>query len=57
MTDGTEWVVVDFKFGRERDEYHDQVRQYMDLLRQMGHTRVSGYLWLVYSNRIVEVTP
>ena len=55
MTDGTEWIVVDFKFGRERDEYHDQVRQYMDLLRSMGHTRVSGYLWFVYNNQIVEV--
>jgi hypothetical protein len=56
MTDGHEWVVVDFKFGNEHAEYHDQVRQYMELLRQMGHTSISGFLWYVYANRIVEVT-
>ena len=56
MTDGREWVVVDFKFGGEHPEYHDQVREYMHLLQQMGHTAVSGYLWYVYANRIVEVS-
>ena len=56
MTDGREWIVVDFKFGGEHPEYHDQVREYMQLLRQMGHSPVSGYLWFVYANRIVEVT-
>ena len=25
MTNGKEWVVVDFKFGSPKDEYHDQV--------------------------------
>jgi predicted RecB family nuclease len=55
MTDGQEWIVVDFKFGSPKPEYHDQVRQYMQLLASMGHTRISGYLWYVYSNRIVEV--
>ena len=55
MTDGNEWIVVDFKFGGEHPEYHDQVREYMTLLRQMGHSRVSGFLWFVYSNKIVEV--
>jgi len=55
MTDGRETVVVDFKFGRERDEYHRQVREYMNLLMQMGLPEVSGYLWFVYSNKIVKV--
>ena len=55
MTDGREWVVVDFKFGSPKDEYHDQVREYMQLLADMGHTRIKGYLWFVYSNRIEEV--
>jgi hypothetical protein len=57
MTDGREWIVVDFKFGRPRDEYHEQVRRYMQLLRQMGHDNISGYLWFVYSNQVIEVTP
>ncbi len=55
LTDGNETVVIDYKFGKERDDYHDQVREYMTLLRQMGHTKVKGFLWFVYSNRIVEV--
>lgn len=56
MTDGKEWVVVDFKFGSPKDEYHDQVREYMQLLADMGHTNIKGYLWFVYSNKIEEVT-
>ena len=55
MTDGTQWIVVDFKFGRPRDEYNDQVRQYMQLLADMGHQHITGYLWFVYSNKIIEV--
>ncbi len=55
MTDGKETVVVDFKFGRPRDDYHDQVRTYMQLLSKMGHEHVRGYLWYVFSNEIVEV--
>ncbi len=55
MTNGKEWVVVDFKFGSPKDEYHDQVREYMALLADMGHTNIKGYLWFVYSNRIEEV--
>jgi predicted RecB family nuclease len=55
MTDGEQTIVVDFKFGREREEYHAQVRQYMQLLTTMGHQNVKGYLWLIYTNKIIEV--
>ena len=55
MTDGHEWLVVDFKFGRPRDAYHKQVNEYMRLLQSMGHNNVRGYLWYVYSNKIEEV--
>ena len=55
MTDGRETHVVDFKFGHPRDEYHDQVREYMHLLRSMGMPNVKGWLWYVYSNKIEEV--
>jgi hypothetical protein len=55
MTDGHEWIVVDFKFGAPKPEYHDQVRQYMTLLASMGHDHIRGYLWYVYSNQIEEV--
>ena len=55
MTDGTRWIVVDFKFGRPRPEYRDQVHEYMQLIESMGHTDVTGYLWYVYSNKIEQV--
>ncbi|MBQ6203676.1 MAG: UvrD-helicase domain-containing protein [Prevotella sp.] len=55
MTDGTETIVVDFKFGRERQEYKDQVNEYMTLLTKMGHSKVRGYIWYVYNNQIKEV--
>ena len=55
MGDGQRMIVVDFKFGHPRPEYHEQVREYMQLLQQMGHSQVEGYLWYVYSNKIEEV--
>ena len=57
MTDGQNWVVVDFKFGSPKPEYHDQVQEYMDLIRQMHSPveSIKGYLWYVYSNQIEEV--
>ena len=55
LTDGQTTIVIDFKFGRERQEYHEQLNEYMELLREMGHRDVKGYLWFVYSNQIVEV--
>ena len=55
MTDGNEWIVVDFKFGHPDPEYHTQVRRYMDLLSSMGHQNIKGYLWYVYNNKIEEV--
>ncbi|MDE6807669.1 MAG: PD-(D/E)XK nuclease family protein, partial [Prevotella sp.] len=57
LTDGQQTIVIDFKFGHERQEYHDQVREYMNLLREMGHHNVRGYLWFVYSNQSIEVKP
>ncbi|MCF0235472.1 MAG: Dna2/Cas4 domain-containing protein, partial [Bacteroidaceae bacterium] len=52
---GDQTIIVDYKFGRTRPDYHDQVRQYADLLRQMGHTNIRGYLWYVTHNEIEEV--
>ena len=52
MTDGERFIVVDFKFARERDEHHKQVCSYMEQLHRMGHTNVEGYLWYVYENRV-----
>ena len=58
MTDGTNWVVVDFKFAAPKPEHESQVRNYMSLIRQMHPDQtITGYLWYIYPNRIVEVIP
>ena len=48
-------IVVDFKFGREREDYLHQVQEYMDLLRKMGYSTVNGYIWYVYMNKIQTI--
>ncbi|WP_120175556.1 UvrD-helicase domain-containing protein [Prevotella melaninogenica] len=53
MTDGKEIIVVDFKFGKPQEEYHEQVQRYMSLLMRMGYEKVSGYIWYVVRNEIV----
>ena len=54
MKDG-EVIVVDFKFGKPYPEYNKQVREYMNLLQEMGYTQVSGYLWYVFYNQLEEI--
>ena len=56
MTDGKEMIIVDFKFGKPRDEYHEQVQRYMRLLMRMGYKQVSGYIWYVLRNEIVPTS-
>ena len=48
-------IVVDFKFGKKKDVYDRQVREYMNLLSDMGYEQVKGYLWYVYSGKIEEI--
>ena len=48
-------IVVDFKFARPTEEHSRQVARYMELLHNMGHSHVEGYVWYGYENRIVEV--
>ena len=55
MTDGNKFIVVDFKFGKAKQEHKEQVHHYMTLIKEMGYTDVTGYLWYVYSNEIEEV--
>jgi ATP-dependent exoDNAse (exonuclease V) beta subunit len=53
MTRGHRAVVVDYKFGLGRPAAHArQLREYADLLRQMGYTDVEGYIWYVASGEL-----
>lgn len=55
MIKDKEAVVVDYKFAKENEEYKKQVRKYMSLLTEMGYSKVKGYLWYVYKNKIETV--
>ena len=56
MMNNSEIIVTDFKFGTPRPEYHEQVREYMKLLREMNPDKqVKGYLWYVYINKVEEI--
>lgn len=48
--------VVDFKFGQKKlSKYHRQVSRYVELIQQMGHSRVKGFIWYVELNEVVPV--
>lgn len=55
MMKDDETIVVDFKFGKKKEEYHTQVREYISLLNEMGHPNVKGYLWYVFANELILV--
>jgi hypothetical protein len=55
MVKDNEAIVIDYKFGKEREEYYDQVKNYMELLKAIGYTNVKGFVWYVYKNYIKEV--
>ena len=55
MTDGEQWIVVDFKFAKPRPAHSEQVRRYMRLIGSMGQANVTGYLWYVFANKIETV--
>lgn len=47
--------VIDYKTGEERAEYHNQVREYMEHIRQSGCYPVRGYIWYLDLGHITEV--
>ena len=52
-TDGL--IVVDYKFGLPKASYERQVRRYMNIYRKMGYGNVSGAVWYVREDNVVEV--
>lgn len=54
ITDGRRTLVIDYKTGQPHPDHAQQVHQYIDRLRDMGHTDTTGFLWYVRDHRIVE---
>ncbi|MDR2414761.1 MAG: UvrD-helicase domain-containing protein [Odoribacteraceae bacterium] len=56
MIDGGQVIVVDYKFGRvQANDHASQVRLYCDSLSLMNHGNISGYLWYVTLDKVVQV--
>lgn len=48
-------LVIDYKFGEQKESYLWQVRGYAKLYRQMGYKNVSGVVWYVREDTVVTV--
>ena len=55
MFDGNEMIVVDYKFGVPKEEHLSQVKEYMNLLSEMGYKNITGYLWYLFSNKMIKL--
>ena len=55
MFDGNEMIVVDYKFGVPKEEHQSQVKEYMNLLSEMGYKNITGYLWYLFSNKMIKL--
>lgn len=47
-------IIVDFKFGEENPHYLSQIRNYKNLLAEMGYFNIEAFLWYVDSDKIVS---
>lgn len=55
-----EIIVVDYKFGFKTDDvtikaHKNKVAEYMTLLKQLGYSKITGYIWYLRTNKIVTV--
>ena len=52
---GEDWLVIDYKLARYREEHVEQVKEYLRTLREMGHPKAQGYLFYLLTGQVVEV--
>ena len=56
INENKEVVIVDYKFGQQkRSSYHNQVRAYVEFIREMGYKKIRAYLWYFELNEIEEL--
>ncbi len=56
MIKGKRAVIVDYKFGSERQNAHrQQIMRYAELMRRMGYEQVEGYIWYLSRGEIQRV--
>lgn len=50
-------TIIDYKTGSGHKSYFEQIRNYMNILKQVGFSQVSGYLFFIQSEKVVQVNP
>lgn len=48
-------IVIDYKFGKLHNSHQKQVKEYMDILNNMGYPQVKGYLWYFEDQQVLEI--
>jgi ATP-dependent exoDNAse (exonuclease V) beta subunit len=48
-------TIIDFKFGKENEEYREQLNLYRSIIIDMGYSDVEAFIWYVDRNKIVSV--
>ena len=48
-------VIVDYKFGQEKESYRYQLRRYARLWRQLGYEVAGAYVWYVEDDRVIPI--
>lgn len=57
MLKDNEAIILDYKSGKEeRSEHKKQVSIYCNVLKSLGYSVVSGYLWYIHTNKLVKVS-
>ena len=47
VTDGSSAIVIDYKFGQEKNFYRTQIARYAAILKRIGFTSVESHLWYI----------
>jgi ATP-dependent helicase/nuclease subunit A len=48
-------IIIDYKFGFfERKEYMDQIKEYGNLLKEMGYHDIEAYVWYISTGKIIR---
>ena len=56
VMNGSNITVIDYKFGHPNRHYYDQVKEYMNLMKQMYPTHnVQGYIWYIMGKGPIKV--
>lgn len=57
VIDGSKVYIIDYKTGVMKDElYSKQINGYIDLVKEMGYSDVTGWIWYIESNMIQKVS-